>query len=219
MPISLRVPKESANALLLLHWPKCSFAQAEIVVANCPACRKIDHHNHPDLHQINVDGSSIKIEQIRALQKELSYRPLEASYKVCIIDGAEKMNLPAANALLKTLEEPRAQTLLILLTPTPDASCQPSAHAVKAFLSLGIPKEKLQEVLVEQLKIDDTQSHILATLSEGSFKKALGKDRELYLQRRRDLLKNLAALSPGSVIPLLDLAQKLAEEKDLLLKF
>jgi DNA polymerase-3 subunit delta' len=184
--------------------------------SECPACQKIDHHNHPDLHSISPDGSSIKIEQIRALQKELSYRPLEAPYKVCLIDGAEKMNLAAANALLKTLEEPRPQTLLILLTSTPDAVLPTIRSRCQRLPFSRIPKDKLQEVLVEQLNIDDTQAHILATLSEGSFKKALGKDRELYLQRRRDLLKTLAALSAGSVIPLLDMAQKLAEEKDLL---
>jgi DNA polymerase-3 subunit delta' len=209
-------PEGVGKRLIALALTKMLFCANGNSCSECPACMKIDHHNHPDLHQISAEGSSIKIDQIRALQKELSYRPLEASYKVCIIDGAEKMNLASANALLKTLEEPRAQTLLILLTPTPDAVLPTIRSRCQRLPFSRIPKEKLQEVLVEQLNIDDTQSHILATLSEGSFKKALGKDRDLYLQRRRDLLKNLTTLSPGSVIPLLDLAQKLAEEKDLL---
>lgn len=209
-------PEGVGKRLIALALTKILFCANGNGCGECPACLKVDHHNHPDLHQINADGSSIKIEQVRALQKELSYRPLEASYKVCIIDGAEKMNLASANALLKTLEEPRAQTLLILLTPNPDAVLPTIRSRCQRLPFSRIPKDKLQQVLAEQLNIDDTQSHILATLSEGSFKKALGKDRDLYLQRRRDLLKNLTALSSGSVIPLLDLAQKLAEEKDLL---
>ncbi len=209
-------PEGIGKCLMALALTKMLFCANGNSCSECPACQKIDHHNHPDLHSISPDGSSIKIEQIRALQKELSYRPLEAPYKVCLIDGAEKMNLAAANALLKTLEEPRPQTLLILLTSTPDAVLPTIRSRCQRLPFSRIPKDKLQEVLVEQLNIDDTQAHILATLSEGSFKKALGKDRELYLQRRRDLLKTLAALSAGSVIPLLDMAQKLAEEKDLL---
>jgi DNA polymerase-3 subunit delta' len=62
--------------------------------------------------------------------------------------------------------------------------------------------------------VDETQGHILAALSEGSFKKALGKDRELYLDRRREVLKSLTALSSGSIVPLFELAQELAEDKE-----
>lgn len=209
-------PEGIGKRLVALALTKILFCVNGNSCGDCPACHKVDHHNHPDLHQLCQDGSSIKIEQIRALQKELSYRPLEAPYKVCIIDGAEKMNPAAANALLKTLEEPRSQTLLILLTPTPDAVLPTIRSRCQRLPFSRIPRERLQEVLVEQLNIEDAQAHILATLSEGSFKKALGKDRELYLQRRRELLKNLASLSPGSIIPLLNLAQKFAEEKELL---
>ncbi|NIQ93230.1 MAG: DNA polymerase III subunit delta', partial [Desulfuromonadales bacterium] len=58
----------------------------------------------------------IKIEQVRSLQKELAYRPLEAPQKVCLIDGADKLNLAGGNALLKTLEEPNGNALFILLS-------------------------------------------------------------------------------------------------------
>jgi DNA polymerase-3 subunit delta' len=64
------------------------------------------------------------------------------------------------------------------------------------------------------LEIGEIQGHILATLSEGSFKKALGKDRDLYLERRKTILKSLTSLSGKSVIPLFALAQELAEEKE-----
>ena len=93
------------------------------------------------------------------------------------------MNPAAANALLKTLEEPRSQTLLILLTPAPDAVLPTIRSRCQRLPFSRIPRERLQEVLVEQLNIEDAQAHILATLSEGSFKNALGKDMELYLRR------------------------------------
>jgi len=208
-------PEGIGKRLVALALTRMLFCACGNSCGNCPACHKIDHHNHPDLHLLGPDGASIKIEQIRALQKELSYRPLEASHKVCIIDGAEKMNPAAANALLKTLEEPRPQTLIILLTPAPDAVLPTIRSRCQRLPFSRIPREKLQEVLAAQLNLDDIQSHVLATLSEGSFKKALGKDRDLYLQRRRELLKQIAGLSPGSILPLLQLAQDIAEEKDL----
>jgi DNA polymerase-3 subunit delta' len=183
---------------------------------DCPACRKVDHNNHPDLHLLEPDGSTIKIEQIRALQKELSYRPLEAPRKICLIDGAEKLNPAAGNALLKTLEEPAAGTLLVLLTAMPDKVLATIRSRCQRLAFLRIPREQLMDVLGEQLDIGEVQAHILASLANGSFKKALGKDRDLFVERRRELLKKLTALSPGSVVPLFDLAETLAGEKDLL---
>ncbi len=87
---------------------------------NCLACRKIDHQNHPDLHLLEPDGNSIKIDQIRSFQRELNFKPLEAPRKICMIEQADAMTVGAANALLKTLEEPRGDTLLILLSAQPN---------------------------------------------------------------------------------------------------
>lgn len=181
---------------------------------NCSACRKVDHHNHPDLHILEAEGASIKIEQIRGIQKELSYRPLEAPVKACLIDGAEKMNPASGNALLKTLEEPTGDALLILLTPRPEAVLSTIRSRCQRLPFARLPREQLQGVLLERLGVDETQGHVLAALSEGSFKKALGKDRDLYLDRRREILKSLTALSAGSILPLFDLAQQLADEKE-----
>ncbi len=68
----------------------------------------------------------------------------------------------------------------------------------------------------KQLGIESTESHVLAALSEGSFKKAFGKDRELYLEQRRELLKTLTGLSSGSILPILDFADQLAADKTIL---
>ncbi len=183
---------------------------------DCPACRKVDHYNHPDLHLLEPDGASIKIEQVRAIQKELSYRPLEAAKKVCLIEAADKMNPAAANALLKTLEEPSGEALLILLSARPDGVLSTIRSRCQRLPFARLSRDRLKNVLLEQLDIDEAQGHILAALSEGSFKKALGKDRDLYLDRRKEILREVTALSAGSVLPLFELAQKLAEEKDLL---
>ncbi|HKL25355.1 MAG TPA: DNA polymerase III subunit delta' C-terminal domain-containing protein [Desulfuromonadales bacterium] len=74
-------------------------------------------------------------------------------------------------------------------------------------------QQRLQQVLEQKLGLETSEAHILAALSEGSFRKAFGKDKELYLQKRRDLLKTLTALSPGSILPVLEFAEDLASEK------
>lgn len=183
---------------------------------NCIACRKIDHQNHPDLHILEPDGNSIKIEQIRTFQKELNLKPLEAPRKICLIEKAECMTTGAGNALLKTLEEPRGDTLLILLTDQPQMLLETIRSRCQPLPFTRHPNSRIKAELEKQLGIDSAESHVLAALSEGSFKKAFGKDRELYLEQRRDLLKTLTGLSSGSILPILDFADQLATDKAIL---
>jgi DNA polymerase-3 subunit delta' len=75
------------------------------------------------------------------------------------------------------------------------------------------PLELVRASLQTQLGVADDEAHVLAALSEGSFKKAFGKDRQLYLDDRRTLLKTLTALSAGSILPTLDFAEQLAGDK------
>lgn len=81
----------------------------------CPACQRIRMNRHPDFHFLAPEKDSVKIDQIRDVLKNLNKAPLEAPLKVVMIDEAEKMTLGASNSLLKTLEEPRPQTLFILI--------------------------------------------------------------------------------------------------------
>ena len=84
----------------------------------CPTCRKIDAGVHPDVEVIEADGRFIKIDQVRGLAGRLALIPFEASRRVIVIAGAEKMNIQSANAFLKTLEEPPEDTLLVLTAVT-----------------------------------------------------------------------------------------------------
>ncbi|MGD0745763.1 MAG: hypothetical protein ABSA45_11475 [Verrucomicrobiota bacterium] len=88
---------------------------------DCPTCRKIDNDTHPDLHWARPESKSrvVTIEQMRELMREMQLKPTEAEYKVAIITAADRLNTQAANAFLKTLEEPPARSVLILLTTEP----------------------------------------------------------------------------------------------------
>src|SRR4051812_231881 len=87
----------------------------------CASCRKIDHLTHADVQWIRPESKSrvITIDQMRDLMQTIFLKPTEAEYKVAIIVGADRLNTNAANAFLKTLEEPPARSVLILLSTAP----------------------------------------------------------------------------------------------------
>ncbi len=87
----------------------------------CAVCVKVDKASHPDVHWLRPESKSrvILIDQIRELMRELSLKPAQAQYKIGIVVGADRLNVQAANAFLKTLEEPPGQSVLLLLTTDP----------------------------------------------------------------------------------------------------
>lgn len=111
-------PKGAGKKQMALHLAKSLFCQEREADAcgACLACRRIGAGNHPDVRLLSPDGASIKIDQIRDLQKEMAMRAVESRHKVYIIEHVEKMTTQAANSLLKSLEEPPAGVLAVLLT-------------------------------------------------------------------------------------------------------
>jgi DNA polymerase III subunit delta' len=105
----LSPPRRAANHLAL----DCCDA--------CDNCRRIDHFNHPDVLWVRPEMKSrvIGIEQIRELMQMVNLKPTAAEFKVGIIVAADRLNIQSANAFLKTLEEPPAKSILILLSTEP----------------------------------------------------------------------------------------------------
>jgi DNA polymerase-3 subunit delta' len=87
----------------------------------CLSCRKIDHDTHADVHWARPESKSriVTVEQTRELMREIQLKPTEAEYKVAVIAAADRLNIQAANAFLKTLEEPPPKSVLILLSTEP----------------------------------------------------------------------------------------------------
>lgn len=109
----------------------CAYLVEAEPCQECNTCIRIESGNHPDVHFIKPDGQSIKIEQIRHLQKEFTYSGVESNKKAYVIEGAETLTVNAANRILKFLEEPSKQTTALLLTengqamiPTIRSRCQ-----------------------------------------------------------------------------------------------
>ena len=88
---------------------------------DCLSCRKIDSETHADIHWARPESKSrvVTVEQMRDLMQQIQLKPAEAGYKVSIIAAADRLNTQAANAFLKTLEEPPPKSILILLSTEP----------------------------------------------------------------------------------------------------
>jgi DNA polymerase-3 subunit delta' len=132
----------------------------------CQACRRIATGNHPDVMMIGAAGTSIRIEHIRTLQHRLSYKPYENQRLSIIIDGCEWLSPPAANALLKTLEEPPANTLLLLLTGNKEALPVTIVSRCQLVPFRRLLIDHIRAILTQQ-GIDTATATLMATLSEG----------------------------------------------------
>ena len=86
---------------------------------SCSSCHKFQREVHPDFLNLEPEGRFIKIDQVRSMQRTISFAPLEARRRICAIVSADRLNIDASNALLKALEEPPEDTHLLLACTSP----------------------------------------------------------------------------------------------------
>ena len=137
-------------ALWLTQFLFC--AETDKPCGNCPACKQVANLTHPDLFLLErlPDKKTFRIEQIRTLQKSLSFKPYSAIYKVAIIDQAEFLNEESANALLKLLEEPPPYSLIFLVTHTPSKLLPTILSRVRQLRFSKLNKAQVLTFLQEQ---------------------------------------------------------------------
>lgn len=173
----------------------------------CRSCRKVAHGTHPDVRMVEAEAGKsgregiLKIDQVREMQREAALAPMEGRYKVFILRELERANLPAANALLKTLEEPPANVVLLLtsvrphgLLPTIVSRCQ-----VLALRPLPIPQ--VAEALAARWGANPQQAELLARLSAGRLGWAVERlaDSRAWEERTRRLGELAQLLEAGRV--------------------
>ena len=169
-------PASVGKETVALHFAKSINCLESGVAAcsKCLSCRKTEDGNHPDMQIIRPSGAWMKIDQVRDLQKQIIYRPLEGKRKIYILTEAERMNLEAASCLLKTLEEPPAASVLILLTTNLEALLPTIRSRCQIIRFHPMPVHELVTYLTEQFNLEASQAFSVATLSDGAAGRALG---------------------------------------------
>lgn len=167
----------------------------------CRGCQLNKVQNHPDLLRVEPeDGSKgIKVDQVRALIDDLGKTSQQGGYKVVVLEPAEGMNSNSANALLKSLEEPAANTLLILISHAP-SSVLPTIRSRCQMRLLPMPNsQQVIHWLTPLIAGSQVSIDKLMEASGGSPLTALAYLQGDALERRDAWLQNLIRLSSGQM--------------------
>jgi DNA polymerase-3 subunit delta' len=179
----------------------------------CASCLRAEHNNHPNIVSIAAEGQFIKIDAVRQIQARMAFRP-EGGKRVFIITEADRMNPPAANALLKTLEEPAADNVLILTTARLHALPITILSRCQKLRFSPLSKSAVARFLMEKNGMPADEAEAVAAASIGSIGYALEIKKEDYMAIRNDILNRLAKDDPADLIRRLTFAGSLGKDRE-----
>ena len=160
----------------------------------CRACRQVEARTHPDFMVIEPDreqaNPQIKIELIRDIEHQMIYRPLIGDRKICLIDDADRMTIGAANALLKTLEEPPDHSLFVLVSSRPYALPATIRSRCQALRLTTPAQTQVEAAVILKRELPPADAHFLAVLSDGQ----LGRALECNLEQARNSQKEFSII-------------------------
>ena len=197
------IAKEFAKMLLCINDNKyCN---------TCKSCIEFDSNNNPDFLYIEPDGNSVKIEQIRYIQRKIQEKPIISNKKVYIINDADKMTTEAQNCLLKTLEEPPEYSTIILIGSNENMFLSTIKSRCMIIHFSKIEDEKIRKYLEEKYELKDISTNMLE-MFQGSIGKAiLLKDKKEQYEKIELIIKSLRQ---KSIIDILNMSEILYKSKE-----
>jgi len=183
----------------------------------CASCRKAEHNNHPNIITVQAEGQFIKIGAVKEIQARMAFRPREGR-RIFILREADRMNAAAANALLKTLEEPSADNILLLTTARPHALPLTILSRCQHLRFSPLPTGEVARFLREKEGLETAAAEILAASSGGSIGRAVEMNREDYLALRNAILELFAEDNPEDLLKRLAFAGRFGTEREEILE-
>jgi DNA polymerase III subunit delta' len=182
----------------------------------CSTCKRIASGNHPDMIYSELDGTSgaLKIEEIRNVTGKIALKPYEARYRIAILRDFDHARPQAQDALLKTLEEPPPQALMILLAPSTESVLPTIASRSQVIHLRPISTGVIHDVLVNEKQVPEDQADLLARLSGGRMgwvMQALAEPS--MLEQRTEALNLLENLIPMNRAKRFEIAEDLSKDK------
>lgn len=196
----------------------------------CSACVRAGHGSHPDVVTVwrtRLERKSdewvetvvqfITIDRIREVSKVARYSPVEARQRVILIREAETMNEPAANALLKTLEEPVSATVFVLLTARPHLLLPTILSRCQRVSFGALDRASIRQILTEDLpearRVEAAKADLVAAMADGSVSAALALIDTDAIGHREEWLDRFVSLNDAAPDQVLAVAAAMAEDK------
>lgn len=189
---------------------------------SCRSCHQAAARNHPDIIFIGRDEmledkktKSISVDEIRTLlNNDIAIRPYGSKYKIYIIDNAEKMNVQAQNALLKTIEEPPSYAVIILLTSNAD-SFLPTIRSRCILLNIKpVEEDNIKKYLMHKYQVPDYKAEICASFSQGNVGKAIQlASSETFNEMKREVLSLIKKMEDIEIYEMGVTIKKIGEYK------
>lgn len=183
----------------------------------CRACTLIEKMQHPDLAVVQAEGegSTLKVDQVRELQRSLSLAPYEGRYRLALLLRFEEAHTSAANAILKTLEEPADRVVMLVTAESSEALLPTIVSRCEVLRLRPVRHETLTTGLQAHLGLPAEQARLLAQLSGGRPGYALSLHSTPELMHRRDQwLAEHFELLKGNRVQRFDFAEKLSKDKN-----
>lgn len=137
------------------------------ICGHCASCKMIKKGCHPDFKIIEADKESIKIEQIREGLNFLIYHPQISSLRILIINNADKMTEDSQNALLKTLEEPRDNNIIILVTEAPKRLLETVRSRLLSLRFKRVPYKEITDFLIKEYHLPSKEAEEISQRADG----------------------------------------------------
>lgn len=155
----------------------------------CSSCKKIDASCHPDIHFVDSDfGEPIKIESVRGLLEQVKLRPFMSKKKIFIVKNVENITIEGSNALLKTLEEPVGDSLIILTTSVPENNLDTIKSRCHMIRFLSETQKKLSENIKKYYKEDEVTAQYFAYFADGCFGKVKLLQEKKWFQKKNEII-------------------------------
>ncbi len=197
-------------ALTLGGWLQCT-AGGDDACGECGACRQVAAGSHPDVLAVTIPAGKkeIGVDRARELKRFTQMRPISGHTKLALVDDAHMLTVAAQNALLKTLEEPPASALLILVTANPDALLPTVRSRCQRVQFAPLAPEVVAALLTSQHGWEPEVARTVAASADGSVGRALALGRSFGDAGRTELVEALATLQGARYVRLAQMAHDL----------
>jgi len=166
--------------------------------SNADDYKRVFFTQHPDLGFVLPNKRILRVDAIRDLEREVNFKPYEAAARTFIIDDADLMNDAAANALLKSLEEPPETSHIILITSRPDVLLPTIRSRCQVVHFAPVERKLIEEYLIEDRAFSHDEARLAAGVAHGSIGRAVGIDVANYRNMRDRAVRVLRAAAVES---------------------